>query len=44
MNELGLFTRNNKILVSSRKVAEVYGKEHADVLKKIRGYTVEIPE
>jgi len=44
MNELGLFTRDNKILVSSRKVAEVYGKDHADVLKKIRGYITEIPE
>lgn len=42
--DLGLFIKSDKILVSSRKVAEVYGKEHKNVLSKIRGFVKVIPE
>ena len=36
MSELGLFIRDDKVLVSSRKVAEVYEKRHADIMRDIR--------
>ena len=34
--ELGLMVRDEKVVVSSRTVAEAFGKEHKDVLKAIR--------
>ena len=41
MNELidlGLVLRQEKVLVSSRVIAERFRKDHADVLKRIHGY------
>lgn len=43
-DELGLIVQNDKILVSSRKVAEVYGKRHADVMRDIRNIIKLVPE
>lgn len=42
--ELGLIIKNDKVVVSSRKVAEIYEKQHKDVLKKIRSFILEAPE
>jgi len=36
-NELGLFEKKNKILVSSRVVAERFGKRHDNVIRDIKG-------
>jgi Rha family phage regulatory protein len=41
MNELvslGIFSKKEKALVSSRMVAEKFNKDHAEVLKRIHGY------
>lgn len=35
-NELGIFTKDNKAVVSSRKIAEVFEKEHKHVMETIR--------
>lgn len=43
-NNLGLIIRNGNILASSRDVAKNYKKDHADVLKKIRGFIEIVPE
>lgn len=42
--EFGLLAENGTVITTSLKVAEVYGKEHKDVLKKIRGFIDLIPE
>lgn len=42
--ELGLVVLADKIVVSSRRVAEVYGKEHKDVLRAIRTIVEQVPE
>lgn len=42
--ELGLIIQDNKIVVSSRKVAENYGKRHDAVLRDIRGIIGMVPE
>lgn len=34
-NELGIFTKDNKAVVSSRKIAEVFEKEHKNVMQAI---------
>jgi Rha family phage regulatory protein len=44
VKDLGLIIRESKVVVSSRDVAEVYGKEHKDVLKKIRDFIQIVPE
>ena len=36
MNEL-VMVENNQVVVSSRQVAEIFGKQHKDVLESIRG-------
>lgn len=38
-NELGIVIENNRPVVSSRKVAEVFEKQHKDVMKSIRELT-----
>lgn len=43
-NELGLITQSNKVLVSSRKIAEVYGKRHAHIMRDIRDLIELVPE
>lgn len=35
-HELGLMVRDEKVIVSSRTVAEAFGKEHRDVMRAIR--------
>ena len=36
-NELGIYTsENNRLVVSSRKVAEVFEKQHKHVMERIR--------
>lgn len=43
--EFGLtINEEGKVVTNSLKVAEYYGKEHKDVLKKIRGFIELIPE
>lgn len=42
--EFGLVYSENKVTTTSLKVAEIYGKEHKDVLKKIRSFIELIPE
>lgn len=44
MSELGLFIRDDKVLVSSRKVAEVYEKRHDHVIRDIRSLMENVPE
>lgn len=44
MNELGLIIQNDKVVVSSRKVAEVYEKRHDSVLRDVRNILVMVPE
>ncbi len=41
MNNIVLFNQEGRILVSSRDVAEKFGKEHKDVLESIRNLTAE---
>lgn len=41
--ELGLIIQDSKVVVSSRKVAENYGKEHKNVLRDIRGIIETVP-
>lgn len=41
--ELGLIIQDNKVVVSSRKVAENYGKEHKHVLRDIRNIIEAVP-
>lgn len=36
--EFGLTIENGKVTTTSLKVAEIYGKDHADVMKKIRKF------
>lgn len=36
--QLGLVTKNDKVLVSSRTIADKFDKDHSDVLKRIHGY------
>lgn len=36
--ELGLFIKKEKVLVSSRSLANKFGKEHNWVLKRVHGY------
>lgn len=38
MNELKIINQNNQLLVESRDVAELIGKEHDQLLRSIRGY------
>lgn len=42
--EFGLTYSEGKVTTTSLKVAEIYGKEHKDVLKKIRSFIELIPE
>jgi Rha family phage regulatory protein len=42
--ELGLIVLDNKVVVSSRRVAMVYEKEHRDVLRAIRTIIEQVPE
>lgn len=42
--EFGLMEENGTIVTTSRHVAEVYDKDHADVMKKIRKFIDLIPE
>ncbi len=42
--EFGLTCENGVVTTTSLKVAEIYGKDHADVLKKIRKFIELIPE
>lgn len=42
--EFGLSYENDMITTTSLKVAEIYGKDHADVMKKIRKFIELIPE
>jgi len=44
VNELGLIIHDEKVVVGSRKVAEVYEKEHRHVLDSIRGALAQVPE
>ena len=44
MNELGLIIQNDKVVVSSRKVAEVYEKAHKHVLDSIRTILIDVSE
>ena len=44
MNELGLIIQNDKVVVSSRKVAEIYEKNHQHVLRDIRNIIETVPE
>lgn len=44
MENLGLIIQNDKVVVSSRKVAEIYGKRHDNVIAKIEGFIKEVPE
>ena len=41
-NELGIVIENNRPVVSSRKVAEVFEKEHKNVIRDIE--TLELPD
>ena len=43
-NEFGLTCENGIVTTTSLKVAEIYGKDHGDVLKKIRKFIELIPE
>lgn len=43
-NELGLFVREDRILVSSRKVAEVYGRRHDIIMRDIRNIIILVPK
>ena len=43
-NEFGLTCENGVVTTTSLKVAEIYGKDHGDVLKKIRKFIELIPE
>lgn len=43
MENLGLIIQNDKVVVSSRKIADMYGKDHSDVMKKIRKFVKLIP-
>ena len=43
-NEFGLTCDNGVVTTTSLKVAEIYGKDHGDVLKKIRKFIELIPE
>ena len=38
MNKLTIVNRNGNLLVDSREVAEMVGKQHRDLLESIRGY------
>ena len=42
--EFGLEEESGVVTTTSLKVAEVYGKDHADVMKKIRHFIEVIPE
>lgn len=42
--EFGLIEENGIVTTTSLKVAEVYGKEHKNVIAKIKGYIELIPE
>ena len=37
-NEFGLTCENGIVTTTSLKVAEIYGKDHGDVMKKIRRF------
>lgn len=39
MSELKVINKNNQLLVESRDVAELIGKEHSHLMRDIRGYT-----
>lgn len=43
-DEFGLEEVNGEILTTSLNVAEVYGKEHRDIMRKIRHFIDVIPE
>lgn len=38
MNNLTIINKNNQLLVESREVAKLVGKEHDQLLRSIRGY------
>ena len=44
MNQLGLIIQNDKVVVSSRKVSEIYEKEHAKVIRSIKEILETVPE
>ncbi len=44
MSELGLIIQNDKVVVSSRKVAEVYEKRHDSILRDLRNLIESVPE
>ena len=44
MKDLGLIIQNEKVVVSSRKVSEIYEKQHAHVMRDIRSILETIPE
>ncbi len=43
-NELGLIIKDQKVVVSSRSVAENYRKRHADVIRRVENFISDVPE
>lgn len=44
MENLGLIIKNEKVIVSSKNVAENYDKRHADVMRDIRNILEDVPQ
>lgn len=44
MENLGLIIKNEKVIVSSKDVAEVYGKRHDHVIRDIRNIVKSVPQ